>query len=234
MSLPEVMTALAALGNAQTKKTYQNHGAPEPLFGVRIGDLKPLQKQIKRDHALALALYDTGNSDARYLAGLIADDAQMTPALLDHWAHTANWYMLAEYTVAWTAAQGPHGWSRGQAWTQSPHELVAAAGWSTLAGWVALKPDYELDLPWLAQQLEALPAALPQAANRTRYAMNGFVIAVGCYVAPLTTLALETAHALGTVQVNMGRTACRVPHAPDYIQKTLARGPVKKRKEIKC
>ena len=49
------------------------HGAKEPFYGVKVGDLKPIQKRIKKDHALALALYDTGVSDAMYLAALIAE-----------------------------------------------------------------------------------------------------------------------------------------------------------------
>ncbi|MFT6245286.1 MAG: 3-methyladenine DNA glycosylase AlkD [Salibacteraceae bacterium] len=34
--------------------------------------MKPLFKKLKRNHQLALELYDTGNSDAQYLASLIA------------------------------------------------------------------------------------------------------------------------------------------------------------------
>ena len=34
------------------------------------------QKRIKMDYQLALDLYETGNYDAMYLAGLIADDAR--------------------------------------------------------------------------------------------------------------------------------------------------------------
>jgi 3-methyladenine DNA glycosylase AlkD len=53
---------------------------------VLVGDLKPLAKKIKGDQALASALYATGNSDAMYLAGLVADGAKMSRAELNAWA----------------------------------------------------------------------------------------------------------------------------------------------------
>ena len=75
MTAKDVLVQLKALGSEQTKKTLLRHGAREPFFGVKVADLKTLQKKIKTDHALALDLYASGNSDAMYLAGLIADPA---------------------------------------------------------------------------------------------------------------------------------------------------------------
>jgi 3-methyladenine DNA glycosylase AlkD len=66
-----------------------NHGIKEPFFGVPVSELKKFQKRIKKDYQLALDLYDTGNYDAMYLAGLIADDARMTRKDLQRWAEKA-------------------------------------------------------------------------------------------------------------------------------------------------
>ena len=60
------------------EKNALKHGAREPFFGVKVEHLKKIQKRIKKDYQLALDLYDTGISDAMYLAGLIADDEKMT------------------------------------------------------------------------------------------------------------------------------------------------------------
>ena len=65
--------------------------------------------------------------------------------------------------------------------------------------------------------------------------MNAFVIAVGSYVKPLTKKALATGRSLGTVEVDMGGTACKVPGAVEYIQKVEKRGRIgKKRKSSRC
>ena len=65
MTLAETMSALEKAGTAQTRKTYLRHGAKEPMFGVSFATLKTLVKRIGVDHELALALWDTGNFDAR-------------------------------------------------------------------------------------------------------------------------------------------------------------------------
>ena len=67
MTVQEVMKELEAMATPSTKKTLINHGAREPFFGVKIGDMKVLQKRIKKDYELSLGLYDTGNSDALWL-----------------------------------------------------------------------------------------------------------------------------------------------------------------------
>jgi 3-methyladenine DNA glycosylase AlkD len=73
MYLKDVMQDLEALGSEQTRKTWRRHGAAEPMFGVKFGDLAKLQKRIKVNHALAAELWKTENHDARLLAGMVAD-----------------------------------------------------------------------------------------------------------------------------------------------------------------
>jgi 3-methyladenine DNA glycosylase AlkD len=235
MTAQEILAQLKPLGRDGYKKILQNHGIPEPLFGVKIEDLKKIQKRIKRDYRLALELYDTGIYDAMYLAGLIADDAKMTKKDLRGWAEKATCAALSEYTVAWVAAESPHGHELALEWIDSPKERVAAAGWATLSGLVAIKDDAALDLAELKRLLQRVQETIHDQPNRVRYVMNGFVIAVGSYVRALTDLALRTAAKIGRVTVDMGGTACQVPSAADYIRKVEARGAIgRKRKTTKC
>ena len=75
MNLTETMQQLENFGSEQTRKTWRRHGAAEPMFGVKFGDLAKLQKGIKVNHALAAELWRTGNHDARLLACMVADAA---------------------------------------------------------------------------------------------------------------------------------------------------------------
>lgn len=210
------------------------HGAGEACYGVKVGDLKKIQKRVKKDHSLALALYDTGVHDARYLACLIVDDARMTEADLDRWVGQAT-EVLAGTVVSWVAAESPHGAAVARRWIDSDVPAVAGAGWVTWACLVALKPDDELDMSELRKLLRRVESTLRAAPNRVRYQMNTFVISVGCYVAALKEDALKTAAAIGTVDVDMGETACQVPEAAAYIRKVEAMGRIgKKRKTVKC
>jgi 3-methyladenine DNA glycosylase AlkD len=235
MTAKQILEELKPLGKDSIKKVLSNHGIREPFFGVKIGDLKPIEKRIKKDYQLALDLYDTGNYDAMYLAGLIADDAKMTKKDLRHWMAKAYCGALAGSTVPSVAAGSPHGHEIALEWIESKEELVATAGWNTLASLVSVKPDAELDMAELKQLLQRVQKTIHQQPNKVRYAMNSFVIAVGSYVKALTELAIQVGEKIGAVSVDMGNTACEVPSAPDYIRKVKQRGTIgKKRKSAKC
>lgn len=234
MTAKAILDELRPLGRDSYKKVLLNHGVPEPFFGVKISELKKIQKRIKRDYPLALELYATGNYDAQYLAGLIADDAKMTKRDLNRWAEQAC-EPLAGCIVPWVAAGSPHAREIALEWIDSGNPLVAAAGWATLSGLVALKEDADLDLAELKRLLQRVQQTIHTAPNKVRYTMNGFVIAVGAHVQSLTAFARQTGEKIGPVSVDMGDTACKVPFAPEYIAKVAARGAIgKKRKTVKC
>ncbi len=235
MTASEIVEDLRGRGSESYKRVFTNHGAKEPFFGVKIEYLKKIQKRIKTDHALALELYDTGISDAMYLAGLIADDMQMTKKDLDRWAKQASWHMISECTVAWVAAGSKHGRELALKWIDSKQESIAAGGWCTLGGIVSSKPDEELDLAELKQLLLRVQKTIHDAPNRVRYCMNAFVIALGGSVPALTDQALKVAEKIGPVEVDMGNTSCKVPDIAEYIEKIRQRGTLgKKRKSVKC
>ncbi|MHB1037972.1 MAG: DNA alkylation repair protein [Pirellulales bacterium] len=231
----EIVEELKALGTESVRKVLRNHAVPEPVFGVKIGDMKKIQERIKNDYRLALELYDTGIYDAMYLAGLIADDARMTKEDLLHWAETAKGGGVESSAVPWVAAGSHHGRELALAWIESEKVTLAVAGWTTLASLVSIKDDAELDVSELKQLLEHVQKTIHQQPDFVRYAMNGFVIALGTYVVGLGDLAMHAAEQVGRVSVDMGNTACEVPDAVAHIQKARDRGVVgKKRKTAKC
>jgi 3-methyladenine DNA glycosylase AlkD len=235
MTRNEVMAELEKFGNEQTRKTWANHGARGDYFGVKIGDMKTIQKKIKRDHELALELYDTGNGDAMYFAGLISEPQKMTMKQLQHWAEKATWHMVSEYTVAWTASESKYGRALAMEWIQSGDEHLQSAGWATYSCLLALKQDEELDLKEIQALLDKVKKTIHQQPERVKYTMNGFVISVGSYVAALTGKAKEAGKAIGKVKVDMGGTACKVPDAVPYIEKVESMGKVgNKRKTVFC
>jgi 3-methyladenine DNA glycosylase AlkD len=236
MNVTEIMAELEAKGSESIKKILLKHGVKEPFFGVKVEYLKPIQKRVKKDYQLAKDLFATGNADAMYLAGLIADDENMTRADLRTWAEQAVSNNISEYTVPWVAAGNPHGFELALEWIDSPTEHIAASGWSALSNIVALKPDNELDMEKLRALLLRVEQNIRSSADRVRYTMNGFVISVGSYVADLADEALATANKIGTVTVDKNGTSCKVPVASEYIKKVRDKvgGIAPKKKEVKC
>jgi hypothetical protein len=159
----------------------------------------------------------------------------MTKKELQIWVQQAVSYNISEYTVPWVAAGSPFGYELALEWIDSKEEHIAAAGWSTLSSLMALKPDTELDLPAIRSLLARIVTDISKAPNRVRHIMNGFIVAVGSYVLPLTKDALATAKKIGTVTVDNNGSCCTIPDAADYIKKVEARGSLgKKKKTVKC
>ncbi len=234
-TLAEVMEELEQLGSEQTVKTFRRHGADGPMFGVKVGDLKKILKRIKGNQELALALWDTGNSDAMYLAGLAADGSQMTSKQLDQWAKSAWWHMLSEYSVPFVASENPDAFKIAMKWIKAKSIAIQCSGWCTYSAAIATRADSDLNLAELEQLLKTVEGEIHQANDRVKYVMNGFVIGVGCYVKPLLAKAKATAKRIGVLEINMGDTACKVPLASDYIAKVEQANRVgKKRKTAKC
>jgi len=236
-TLASIMSELKKKGTEKTRKTYARHGmATDKMFGVSVADLKVIAKTIKGQQALALELYGTGNLDAMYLAGMVADGSQMTKQQLNTWAEgAANLRMIAEYTVPWVTVENPHARELAKQWMKSKKEHVASSGWCTYSGLLATKPDEELDLAEIESLLGTVAKGIMGAHNRVRYTMNGFVIAVGAYVKTLLKQAKATAKQIGSVSVDVGDTACSVPLATAYIEKIEAAGRAgRKRITIRC
>src|SRR5436190_13243049 len=122
MTAKEILAELKPLGSDSYKKVMLNYGVKEPFFGVKISELQKIQKRVKQDYRLALDLYDTGNYDAMYLAGLIADDAKMTKKDLQRWIGKAcekGCEPLASWTVPWVTAGSAHAHEIALEWIES-------------------------------------------------------------------------------------------------------------------
>jgi 3-methyladenine DNA glycosylase AlkD len=236
MTAVEIVDQLRPLGSDSYKRILMNHGIREPVLGVKIEELKKHQKRIKKDYQLAKDLYATGIYDAMYLAGLVADESRMTKKDLNGWLAGANCDALCGSVVAWITAESEHGWELALEWIDSKKPQTAATGWATLSGVIALRDDSELDVAMLKKLLQRVEKTIhDDQPEKVRYNMNGFVIALATYVAPLHDAAVKAAKAIGVVTCDMGDTACKVPFAPDYIEKARARGNIgKKRKTVRC
>ncbi len=218
MEFAEVMAALEAEGTAQNRKIYPRHGAQEPMFGVSHAALGKLEKKIKIDHELGIALWDSGNFDARMLAAKVVDPDEFTVKLADSWARDAVCYQTAG-AVADVVAQSPVARSRADAWRDRKGEWVASAGWGIAARTCEDEDLWSIaDLRGLLRQVEE---EIHERPNRVRHEMNMAMICIALRNAALQRLAISAARRVGHVEVDHGETSCTTPDAADYIEKTV-------------
>ncbi|EMI9089312.1 DNA alkylation repair protein [Bacillus cereus] len=225
MLLEEVMQQLEEYGTEQNRKTYKNHGAKEPLFGVSFANLKLLKKKIKKDHDLAAELWETKNMDAMTLATYILDPKKITTEQLNSWVQDVDYYCLMDVLMT-SICTSPIAIERMEEWTKSNDEWTGRAGWSLLAN-IAIK-NKALHDDFFSPYLEEIKENIHTEKNRKKEAMNSALIAIGIRNEDLERKAIEIAREIGKVQVDHGATSCKTPDAELYIKKARERAEKKK------
>ena len=235
MNLEQVMQELEALGKERTKKIYISNGAHEPLFGVATGAMKPIVKKIKINQQLADELYATGNYDAMYFAGIIADPNGMTELDYDRWMDAAYFYMLSDYVVAVTLSEADIAQEVADKWIESDEELRMSAGWSCYCWLLGNRKDDEFSESKISNMLDLVKNTIHDSPERTKSAMNNFLNTVGISYSPLNEKAIETANAVGIVEVKRDKKKSSFLNAYESIQKEMDKGRLGfKRKYVRC
>jgi hypothetical protein len=235
MNLETVMLELEALGKERIKKIYGSNGAREPFFGVATGHMKPIAKKIKINQPLAEQLYATGNYDAMYFAGIIADPKAMTEADFERWMDGAYFYMLSDFVVSVTLAETDIAQEVADKWINSGEDLRMSAGWSCYCWLLGSRPDREFAESKIANMLELVRDTIHDSPDRTKASMNNFIYTTAISYVPLHEKAVEIAKAVGPVEINRDKSKSKFLLASENIQKALDRGQLGfKRNYVRC
>ncbi len=235
MDVELVMKELEGLSNERMKKSYISNGAREPLFGVATGKMKPIAKKLKGNQLVAEQLYASGNYDAMYLAGMIVDTTSMTELDFERWMDAAYFYMLSDYVVAVTLAETDFAQVLADKWIASGEDLRMSAGWSCYCWLLGNRKDEEFSTSKLAGMLERVRKTIHDSPDRTKSSMNNFVYTVAISYVSLHEQAVETAKAIGPVEINREKKKSSMLLASENIQKALDRGQLGfKRKHVRC
>ncbi|MBP3041530.1 DNA alkylation repair protein [Bacillaceae bacterium Marseille-Q3522] len=235
MDFDTVMQELESLSKERTKKMYISNGAHEPLFGVATGAMKPIAKKIKINQRLAEELYATGNYDAMYFAGIIADPKAMTESDYDRWMDGAYFYMLSDYVVAVTLSESDIAQDVADKWITTSDELRMSAGWSCYCWLLGNRKDNEFSESKISNMLDIVKNSIHDSPERTKSAMNNFLYTVGISYLPLHEKAVEYAKEVGIVEVKRDKKKPSFLNAYVSIQKEMDRGKLGfKRKYVRC
>lgn len=235
MDIQVVMEELEALGKERMKKMYISNGAHEPLFGVATGAMKPIARKIKINQPLAEELYATGNYDAMYFAGIIADPNGMTEADYERWMDGAYYYMLSDAVVSVTLAEADIAQNVADKWIASGEELRMSGGWSCYCWLLGNRKDDEFSASKLAGMLQLVEKTIADSPGRAKSSMMNFIYTMGISYLPLHEMAVETAKAVGTVEIKREKKKSSFVNAYENIQKEIERGRLGfKRKYVRC
>jgi 3-methyladenine DNA glycosylase AlkD len=214
------MKELESLGTEQFRNTYRRHGAEEPLYGVSFANLKAIARRLKRDHQLAIELWDSGNVDARGLATMLVDPALVDAKTADKWITSLSYYLLVDL-AANVVARSPVAQAKADEWHLADNEWVGQAGWDIIA-WMAMN-DARVPDTYFSARLDEIEKRIKTAKNRVKHAMNQALIGIGGARPALKHRALAIAKAIGKVVVDHGETGHITPDAVEYIAKMSER-----------
>lgn len=210
---------LEALGNEKVRARNLKHGAGDDQFGVRMGDIRKVAARFKGDHQLSLALWSTGNLEARLLATLLVKPAELSTAELDDWVRAANFAQLADWVNSYVVKNHPEKETMREAWMKAADPWAARAGWSLTAGRVAREPE-GLDLDGLLARIEReMPTADPVA----QWTMNNTLAGIGINFPELRERAVSIGEELGVFRDYPTPKGCTSPFAPLWINEIVRR-----------
>ena len=153
----EVIAQLRSMSRPENKDGMARYGINvDKAFFVSMPELRALAKELKKDHELALALWDTEYHEAKILAGLIDDPLLVTEAQMDKWVAGFDSWDVCDQCCSNLFDKTQYSYGKALAWTQDEREYVRRAGYvmmATLAVHDKKAPDkiFELFFPFIVK-----------------------------------------------------------------------------------
>lgn len=174
----EALEWLEKRGTRRNREGMARYGiVAKKVFGVSVGDVRKLGKQLGRDHELAQALWDTEWYEARLLAAFVAEPAKVKPAEMNRWAKDFENWAVCDTVCFHLFDKTPHAWGRIAKWSASREEFVKRAAFALLAS-VALHDKNERDEPFI-KSLELIEAAASDGRNFVKKGVSWALRGIG-------------------------------------------------------
>jgi 3-methyladenine DNA glycosylase AlkD len=180
---PDQLDALARFGQTGASR-----------LGLAVPTLRALARELGRDQALALALWDTGIPDAQMLAGMVAEPARLTLAQMDHWVAGMGAWDVCDQACVNAFVKSPLAWDAIPRWAAREAEFEKRAGFALLAV-AAVHQKTRPDADFLAR-LPLIEAAAGDDRNFVKKAVNWALRQIGKRSPALREPALTLAQTL--------------------------------------
>lgn len=219
MTLKDALAKLEALGDEKLRAQNAKRGVTDPQYGAKLGDIRKIAAKIKTDHALAIALWETANFEARLLAILILKPEDVSATELDRMVRSARIPQLADWLNAYIVKEHPEKEALRQKWMKVDDPWAARAGWNLTASRIARSPD-GIDLEAL---LDRLAAEMPTADPATQWTMNSCLAGIGIHHPKLRKRAVTLGESMGIYRDYPVSRGCTSPFAPIWIAEMVRR-----------
>ncbi len=187
-----VLKRMESMGSARNRNGKEHFGIrADRAYGVATPQLRALAREIGRNHALALELWDSGMHEARHVAAWIADPAECSGALMERWARGFDSWDIVDGTCRYFFLYSPHAWEKAFAWSTRRSEFVRRAAFSLMAALAV--HDKKAGDEEFRRLLPVILEAATDERNFVRKAVNWALRQIGKRNRNLNGLAVETA-----------------------------------------
>jgi 3-methyladenine DNA glycosylase AlkD len=189
------LAALKKAANTKTREGMARYGIPnDNALGVSVAALQKMRKPLGRDHALALALWDSGIYEARLLAAFVDEPALVTPAQMDRWCRDFDNWAVCDTACFHLFDRTQHAFAKIERWAAKKPEFEKRAAFALLAS-IAGHDKEAADAPFLrCFPLIELGAKDPR--NFVKKAVSWALRRIGTRNDKLKNAALALAHKL--------------------------------------
>lgn len=219
------MAKLEALGNESVRKMNAKNGSGDNQFGVKMGDIRLIAKEIKANPALAKKLWETGNWDARLLATLLMKPKLLTAEELDEMVASVPYIesgmisQLGDWLTSYVVKLHPQKEELRQKWMESKDTMRARAGWSLTSERIAKDPE-GLDIPGLLERIER---EMGNENTMVQWTMNYALAEIGINFPQHRERALAIGEKIGAFRDYPTSKGCTSPFAPIWIDEMVRR-----------
>jgi 3-methyladenine DNA glycosylase AlkD len=131
----DILAELRALGSEKNRAGMARYGINvTSAFGVSVNQLRKVAKRLGTDHRLALALWATGNHEARLLACFVDDPALVRDRQVEAWARDFDSWDICDQATTSLFDLTKHAWGKAVKWAGRDDEWVKRAGFALMAG----------------------------------------------------------------------------------------------------
>jgi len=135
MDYEEIIQRLRLLAKPENVKGMARYGINHKNnLGISIYQLRPLAKEIGKNHTLALKLWDSGIHDARLLACFVDDPKKVTTDQMDAWAEDFDSWDICDQVCTSLFDLTPFAYEKVHQWTRKEKDFVKRAAFSLIAG----------------------------------------------------------------------------------------------------
>ena len=200
-----VLATLKRLANPRIREEMETRYGiiTKDAFGIRMNEMQRVAKQLGRNHALALSLWETGNYEARTVAAFVAEPERVTPALMDRWCRDFDNWAICDTVCFKLFDQLPHAFGRVAAWARRKNEFQKRAAFALLAC-LALHDEHADDKAF-TKLLPLIEAAATDERNFVKKGVSWALRAIGVRSAGLKSTATALARRLAASENSTSR-----------------------------